>query len=133
MEIQGYLPIDLIPLTFNRKYGILILSVRGLAFSPATLCRGASPTFVKKGLTDITGESQRKHMMNQDKFEELLLDRLDKIDERMTAIENRIGNLEQTTSWIKGKLEGRSEVNHIVLTSISIIVAIGAVIVAWLK
>ncbi|MXZ00231.1 hypothetical protein F4Y93_06110 [Candidatus Poribacteria bacterium] len=72
-------------------------------------------------------------MMNQDKFEELLLDRLDKIDERMTAIENRIGNLEQTTSWIKGKLEGRSEVNHIVLTSISIIVAIGAVIVAWLK
>ena len=73
--------------------------------------------------------------MQQDKFEELLLDRLDtidnrfdklgdrisaldqkvdekisalenKLDEKTSAIENRIGSLEQTTSWIKGKLEG---------------------------
>ena len=89
--------------------------------------------------------------MNQDKFEALLLDRLDKLDsrfdkidgrmtalenkldEKTSAIENRIGNLEQTTAWIKGKLEGRSDVNHIVLTSISIFVAICAVVVAWLK
>lgn len=96
--------------------------------------------------------------MNENKFEELLLDRLEKIDnrfdkidnrldkmderimaldnkidERTTALESRFSNVEQTTSWIKGKLEGRSEVHHVVLTGISIVVAIGAVIVAIFK
>ena len=78
--------------------------------------------------------------MNEHKFEELLLDRLDKIDnrfdkieDRLDTIENRIGSLEQTTAWIKGKLEGRADVHHVVLTSISILVAIGAVIVAIFK
>lgn len=33
-------------------------------------------------------------------------------------------------AWIKGKLEGRSEVRHLFLTGISIVIAISAVIVA---
>ena len=77
--------------------------------------------------------------MNE-KFEQLLLDRFDKIenqfnkiDIQMSAIQDRLGNLEQTTAWIKGKLEGRSETRHLLLTTISVVAAIGAVIVAILK
>ena len=75
-----------------------------------------------------------------DKFEQLILDRFDKIenqfnkiDTQMSAIQDRLSNLEQTTAWIKGKLEGRSETRHVVLTCISIATAIGAVLVAILK
>lgn len=82
--------------------------------------------------------------MNENKLTQLLLDRLDKIDDRMTALENkfdnrmsdlekRFGNVEQTTAWIKGKLEGRAETRHVVLTGISIFIAICAVVVAILK
>lgn len=78
--------------------------------------------------------------MNENKFQERLLDRLDKIDnrfdkldDRITALESSLGSLEETIAWIKGKLEGRSEVHHVVLTGISILVAIGAVIVAIFK
>lgn len=43
--------------------------------------------------------------MNENKFEQLLLERLDKIDNRLDKIEDRLGSLEQTTAWVKGKLE----------------------------
>lgn len=100
--------------------------------------------------------------MNENKFEDLLLSQLKGIDNRMSRfedkiegrfnkiddqmkvlenkvedrfnkIEDRLGSLEQTTAWIKGKLEGRGEMHHVVLTGISILVAIGAVVVAIFK
>ncbi|MDE0426729.1 MAG: hypothetical protein OXN25_17905 [Candidatus Poribacteria bacterium] len=46
-----------------------------------------------------------------------------KLREDMTDMKSDI-------SWIKGKLEGRSEVRHLFLTGISIVIAISAVIVA---
>ena len=49
-----------------------------------------------------------------------------KLREDMTDMKSDI-------SWIKGKLEGRSEVRHLFLTGISIVIAISAVIVAVWK
>ena len=93
--------------------------------------------------------------MNQEKFEELLLDRLSKIDDRMSSIENRIddrmssienriddrmssienrlSSLEQGMAWVRGKLEGRGEFWTDIKSWIAIVVAIAAVIFAWLK
>ena len=71
--------------------------------------------------------------MNQEKFEELLLDRLSKIDDRMSSIENRLSSLEQGMAWVRGKLEGRGEFWTDIKSWIAIVVAIAAVIFAWLK
>ncbi len=49
-----------------------------------------------------------------------------KLREDMTGMKSDI-------AWIKGKLEGRSEVRHLFLTGISIAIAISAVIVAVWK
>ena len=84
--------------------------------------------------------------MNENKFEQLLLDRLDKIDnrfdkidtrlvrmdDRITVIESRFGNVEQTTAWIKGNLQSRAETRHTLLSSISLFVAIFAFVIVIL-
>ena len=64
--------------------------------------------------------------MNDKTLQEMILSTLDKLQTDVT-------NMKSDIAWIKGKLEGRSETRHVVLTSISIAVAIGAVIVAILK
>ena len=93
--------------------------------------------------------------MNQEKFEELLLhqlseigermssmeNRLDermssmenKVDERMSSMENRLSSLEQSMAWVRGKLEGRGEFWADIKSWIAIVVAVAAVIFAWLK
>jgi len=100
--------------------------------------------------------------MNQEKFEELLLDQFSKINDRMSSIENRIddrmssienrmssienriddrmssietrlSSLEQGMAWVRGKLEGRGEFWTDIKSWIAIVVAIAAVIFAWLK
>ena len=64
--------------------------------------------------------------MNQDKFEEMVVSTLE-------SVRADISNIKSDISWVKGKLEGRAETRHVILTAISIIVAICAVIVAILK
>ena len=64
--------------------------------------------------------------MNQDKFEEMVVSTL----ESMRA---DFSNIKSDMAWIKGKLEGRAETRYVVLTAISIIVAVSAVVVAILK
>lgn len=96
--------------------------------------------------------------MNENKFQELLLDRLDKIDnrfdkidtrldrmddritaldnkidEKTSALESRLGNLEQTTASIKTKLETRAEFFTDLKSWIAIGVAVAAIIFTWLK
>ena len=82
--------------------------------------------------------------MNQEKFEALLLDQFSKINDRMSSIENRIddrmssiearlSSLEQGMAWVRGKLEGRGEFWMDIKSWIAIVVAIAAVIFAWLK
>ena len=104
--------------------------------------------------------------MNEEKFEELMLDQLSKIndrmssmenrmdermssmenrmnermssmenriDERMSSMETRLSSLEQGMAWVRGKLEGRGEFWTDIKSWIAIVVAIAAVIFAWLK
>lgn len=61
-----------------------------------------------------------------DKIQEIIINTFDKLQTDVTDIKTDIG-------WIKGKLEGRSETRHVVLTGISICVAIAAVVVAILN
>ena len=82
--------------------------------------------------------------MNQEKFEALLLDQFSKINDRMSSIENRmddrmwsiearLSSLEQGMACVRGKLEGRGEFWMDIKSWIAIVVAIAAVIFAWLK
>ena len=92
--------------------------------------------------------------MNQEKFEEVLLNQLSEIsnrissmderissmdermsamDERMSAMENRLSSLEQSMAWVRGKLEGRSEFWTDIKSWIALLVAVAAIIFAWLK
>ena len=71
--------------------------------------------------------------MNQEKFEELLLAQLSEIGSRMSSMENRLSSLEQGMAWVRGKLEGRGEFWTDIKSWIAILVAIAAVIFAWLK
>ena len=70
--------------------------------------------------------SEGKTKMNQDKFEEMVVFTLE-------SVRADISNIKSDISWVKGKLEGRAETRHVILTAISIIVAICAVVVAILK
>ncbi|MCY4554091.1 MAG: hypothetical protein OXC79_10495 [Candidatus Poribacteria bacterium] len=78
--------------------------------------------------------------MIQEKFEELLLNQLSEIngrmssmDERMSSVENRLSSLEQGMVWVRGKLEGRGEFWADIKSWIALVVAVAAIIFAWLK
>ncbi|MDE0423892.1 MAG: hypothetical protein OXN25_03365 [Candidatus Poribacteria bacterium] len=89
--------------------------------------------------------------MNQEKFEELLLAQLseignrmssmdermssmeNRIDERMSSMENRLSSLEQSMAWVRGKLEGRGEFWADIKSWVALVVAVAAIIFAWLK
>ncbi len=58
----------------------------------------------------------------------------------MERVDDRLGSLEQNVSWIKGKMEGRSESSSTyranLAIAISIIVGIGSLvglIISWVK
>ena len=71
--------------------------------------------------------------MNQEKFEELLLNQLYEISGRMSSVENRLSSLEQGMAWVRGKLEGQSEFGTDIKSWIAIVVAVAAIIFSWLK
>lgn len=78
--------------------------------------------------------------MNENKVENLISETINRLREDFKDLRQEFKDLRQDVSdiktdvaWIKGKLEGRAETRHVVLTGISIAVAIGAVIVAILK
>ena len=100
--------------------------------------------------------------MNKEKFEELLLHQLSEIgdrmasmenriderissmenridermasmDERMVSMENRLSSLEQSMAWVRGKLEGRGEFWADIKSWVALVVAVAAIIFAWLK
>ena len=85
--------------------------------------------------------------MNQEKFEELILNQLSEIsgrmssmdermssmEERMSSVENRLSSLEQGMAWVRGKLEGRGEFWADIKSWIALVVAVAAIIFAWLK
>ena len=78
--------------------------------------------------------------MNQERFEELLLNQLSEIsgrissmDERMSSVENRFSSLEQGMAWVRGKFEGWGEFWVDIKSWIALVVAVAAIIFAWLK
>lgn len=60
--------------------------------------------------------------MNENKFEQIF-----------ETLRTDITTMKPDIAWIKGKLEGRAETRHVILTTISIVAAIAAVIVAILN
>lgn len=82
--------------------------------------------------------------MNGNRFEEMVITGLNElrrdisslrqeISEVKTDLHKEISGVKTDVAWVKGKLEGRSDTRHVVLTGISIFVAICAVVVAFLK
>ena len=93
--------------------------------------------------------------MDQNRFEEMVMSALDKLREEIATTKSElaadisniksdisnikselaadISNIKSDIAWMKGKLEGRVETRHVVLTSVSIFIAICAVVVAIFK
>lgn len=64
-----------------------------------------------------------------DRFEQMF----DTLRQDITTLRQDITTMKTDIAWIKGKLEGRAETRHIVLTGISIFVVIAAVLVTIFK
>ncbi len=71
--------------------------------------------------------------MDNQEFQKLILNWMERVD-------TRLGSLEQDVSWIKGKMEGRSESSSThranLAIAISIVVGIGSLIgliISWVK
>lgn len=77
--------------------------------------------------------------MDNQEFQNLVLKWMERVDDRIERVENRLGSLEQDVGWIKGKMEGRSESSLAHRANIAIaisIVGIGSLIgliITWVK
>ena len=78
--------------------------------------------------------------MDNQEFQRLVLNWMERVDARIERVETRLGSLEQDVSWIKGKMEGRSESSSThranLAIGISIVVGIGSLIgliISWIK
>ena len=75
--------------------------------------------------------------MENQEFQQHVLKWMERMEERQRAFEERVdrrlGSLAQDVSWIKGKLEGRSELSATlranIAIGISIIVGIGSLLI----
>ena len=75
--------------------------------------------------------------MENQEFQQHVLKWMERMEERQRAFEERVdrrlGSLAQDVSWIKGKLEGRSELSAVlranIAIGISIIVGIGSLLI----
>ena len=78
--------------------------------------------------------------MDNQEFQKLVLNWMERVDARIDRVNTRLGSLEQDVSWIKGKMEGRSESSSTdranLALAISIVVGIGSLIglvLNWVK
>ena len=69
----------------------------------------------------------------ENRIDERMSSMENRIDERMSSMENRLSSLEQGMAWVRGKLEGRGEFWTDIKSWIALVVAVAAVIFAWLK
>ena len=70
--------------------------------------------------------------MNED-FQGIFISTIQELREEFKELRQDVSTIKTDVAWMKGKLEGIAEVRHVVLTGISIFVAICAVVVAILK
>ena len=68
--------------------------------------------------------------MTIDDLHNIIIDRFDAIGKRFDGFDTRLRSVETDVSWIKGKLEGRSERRGWVFNIVTACAAIAAVIVA---
>ena len=70
--------------------------------------------------------------MDNQEFQNLVLKWMERVDDRLERVHECLGSLEQGVSWIKGKMEGRSESSSThranLAIGISIVVGIGTLI-----
>lgn len=78
--------------------------------------------------------------MDNQEFQKLVLNWMERVGSRIERVDARLGSLEQDVSWIKGKMEGRSESSSThranLAIAISIVVGIGSLIgliISWVK
>ena len=78
--------------------------------------------------------------MDNQEFQRHVLNWMERVDTRLERVDARLGSLEQDVSWIKGKMEGRSESSSThranLAIGISIVVGIGSLlglIISWMK
>ena len=78
--------------------------------------------------------------MDTQEFRKLVLSWMERVDARLERVNDRLGSLEQDVGWIKGKMEGRSELASThranLAIGISIVVGIGSLIgliISWVK
>ena len=71
--------------------------------------------------------------MNGNRFEEMVITTLNELRQEVSSLRSEISDVKTDVAWVKGKLEGRSDTRHVVLTGISIFAAICAVVVVFLK
>ena len=63
--------------------------------------------------------------LRENRYEEMILSSLDQMQQEISSLRQDISNMKADVRWIKGKLEGRAETRHLVLTVISIAAASG--------
>ncbi len=73
---------------------------------------------------------EQKSERLEEKFDKKFESMEDKFDKRFESIETRLGLLEQSVSWIRGKLEGNLETGTILWTRIAVGTAIVSAIIA---
>ncbi|MDE0084271.1 MAG: hypothetical protein OXU23_01060 [Candidatus Poribacteria bacterium] len=77
--------------------------------------------------------------MDNQEFQKLVLNWMERVDARIGRVETRLGSLEQDVSWIKGKMESRSESSSMHRANLALgisIVGIGSLIgliISWVK
>lgn len=58
--------------------------------------------------------------------------RMDNLEGRMGRLEERIGTVQEGVSWIRGKLEGKSESDAALWGKIAVLAAVGSAVIAIL-
>ncbi|MXY28308.1 hypothetical protein F4Y59_09140 [Candidatus Poribacteria bacterium] len=86
-------------------------------------------SFLRREISDVKAEISDVKA----EISDVKIDLHKEITDVKTDLHKEITDVKTDVAWVKGKLEGRSDTRHVVLTGISIFVAICAVVVAFLK
>ena len=84
----------------------------------------------RERVLSVLDRLEQKSERLEEKFDKKFALMEEKFDKRFESIETRLGLLEQSVSWIRGKLEGNLETGTILWTRIAVGTAIVSAIIA---